>query len=156
MIQKLALTGLSLILASTASAQEVAWRSYSNARFGLSCAYPALFTRHDPAPDNGDGQTFHTGDGSATLRVFGFYNIDHASTATLLAAQKRSGFRPAYTMARKDRFAYSGTHGATEVYLRCNLGSGDVIGCVELTYPSQATTGWPAIVTRVSQSLRVP
>ena len=155
-MQRFAWIGLGVVLASTASAQEVAWRSYSNARFGVSCAYPALFTRHDAPPDNGDGQTFHTGDGSATLRVFGFYNIDHASTAVLLASQKPPGFRATYTMARKDRFAYSGTHGTTEVYLRCNLGSGDVIGCVEVTYPSQATTGWPAIVTRVSQSLRVP
>lgn len=129
------------------------WLHYANPRFGVSCDYPALFSRRDPPPDNGDGQAFRTADGSATLRVFGFYNVDNATAAAMLAERQSQGGRIAYKMSRVDRFAFSGVRGTTEVYTRCNLGSGEVVGCVEISYPVGGTM--QAAVTRISQSLRV-
>ncbi len=58
-------------LVPAAHANEDAWRTYANARFGVACEYPAVFRNRDPAPDNGDGQAFRTTGGDATLRVFG-------------------------------------------------------------------------------------
>ena len=149
------LAGLCMSFISTAHAQDEAWRKYTNPRFGVSCEYPAMFSRQDPPPENGDGQAFHTAGGDATLRVFGFHNFDHALTENMLAERTPAGTGMAYRMSKKDRFAYSGTRGATEVYLRCNLGSSDVVGCVELTYPAADSRPWAAMVTRISRSLQV-
>ncbi len=96
-----------------------------------------LFRNRDPAPDNGDGQAFRTTGGDATLRVFGFLNVDHATSAAMLSERTQGKVAFPNRMARNDRFAFSGTQGDTDVYLRCNLGSDDVVGCVEVTYPTR-------------------
>ena len=54
-----------------AMAAEASWRTYLNPRFGVAVDYPPIFTRKDPPPANGDGQTFRTQRGEAVLKVFG-------------------------------------------------------------------------------------
>ena len=53
------------------------WTAYTNPRFGTSADYPAgIFSERDPAPENGDGQSFHSRDNRARLSIYGTYNVE--------------------------------------------------------------------------------
>ena len=63
-----------LLLCSPAFAAE--WTVYSNPRFGVSIDVPPGFVNDVPEPENGDGLTFHSGDGKADLLVWGNNLVD--------------------------------------------------------------------------------
>jgi hypothetical protein len=138
-----------------AAAAGPSWLPYVNPRFGVVVEYPALFSRRDPPPENGDGQVFRTVGGDATLRVFGSYNGDGQSASQLMATYRTAGTTYSYSKATKTWFVLSGTKGSTITYMRCDLGSSDVVGCFELDYPASASGQWSPVVDRMSRSLRV-
>jgi hypothetical protein len=145
-----------LLSSGCAMAAETSWRTYVNPRFGVAVDYPPFFTREDPPPDNGDGQTFRTQRGEAVLKVFGSYNVDNEKSDRLMAAQKRSDVAYTYERAAKTWFVLSGTRNGQISYTRCNLGGdgSDVLGCLELEYPSTDAAHWNDVVVRLAESLR--
>lgn len=139
-----------------AIAAEASWRTYVNARFGVAVDYPPIFAREDRPPDNSDGQTFRTQRGDAVLKVFGSYNIDNQKPDGLMAAQKRRDVAYTYERAAKTWFALSGTRNGQISYTRCNLAGdrSDVLGCIELEYPSRDAAQWHDVVMRLAESIR--
>jgi hypothetical protein len=137
-------------------AAEESWRTYVNARFGVAVDYPPIFTREDWPPDNGDGQTFRTQRGEAVLKVFGSYNVDNEKSDRLMAAQKRRDVAYTYERAAKTWFVLSGRRNGQISYMRCNLDGNrsDVLGCIELEYPSRDAAQWRNVVVRLAESLR--
>ncbi len=138
----------------TAAAPEK-WATYMNARFGATVDYPAtIFTVRDPEPDNGDGQSFHSGDGKAQLLVYGALNADGDTPKKYLEKLPNEGVSYKNTTARS--YVVSGTRKDELFYERCNFqpDGGDTIVCFSLTYPAQDKTAWDPIVTRLSKSLR--
>lgn len=149
---------LVLLLALTpamALAAGADWRSYVNSRFGVLVEYPALFTKRDPPPENGDGQVFRTASGDASLRVYGSYNVDKSSAVQLMASYEQAGTAYSYAKATKTWFVLSSAKGGKISYVRCALGEPDVLGCLELEYPAAAGAQWSPVVDKVSRSLRV-
>ena len=59
---------IGLAIAAPASAGE--WRTYTNERFGTTADVPAGW-RENPPPANGDGLSFTSPDGAATVAVYG-------------------------------------------------------------------------------------
>jgi hypothetical protein len=58
-----------LIVASSATRAQSDWNTYANPRFGVAADYPSIFSVRDPEPENGDGQSFHTPQGDAELKI---------------------------------------------------------------------------------------
>ena len=58
-------------LMMTSAAWAGDWSSYHNDRFGIDVDTPPGFVNDIPAPENGDGLTFHSEDKAATLLVWG-------------------------------------------------------------------------------------
>ena len=145
-----------LLSSGWAMAAEASWRTYINPRFGVAVDYPPIFTREDPPPDNGDGQTFRTQRGEAILKVFGSYNVDNEKSDQLMASQKRRDVAYTYERAAKTWFVLSGTRNGQISYTRCNLrgNRSDVLGCIKLEYPSTDAAQWHDVVVRLAESLR--
>ncbi len=147
--------GLLLALGATASAQ-TRWATYANARFGTTADYPAdLFSKNDPPPENGDGQSFRTADERAQLAIYGSYNVENDTPASYVERLvDKKGVT--YKKITKTYYAVSGLRGADIFYERCNFRTGDAapIDCFQITYPAREKAAWDAIVTRISKSLR--
>jgi hypothetical protein len=130
------------------------WAMYMNPRFGTIVDYPAsVFTVRDAPPDNGDGQSFHSGDGHAQLSVYGAYNAEGDTPQRYL--DKLADKDVTYRRATAHYYVMSGTRNGELFYERCNFQPrGDVIGCFFVSYPAQDKTAWDPIVTRLGKSLR--
>jgi hypothetical protein len=148
---------VSAALVTSAAAQDfdTGWRTYVNARFGVSVEYPDALSVRDPEPENGDGQRFRTPDGAASLKVYGSYNVERQSVGELLQAYKAEGVNYVYSAAGRNWFVLSGKKAGTIGYMRCNLGREDVVGCFHLEYPQADAAKWAPIVERMSRSLRL-
>lgn len=137
------------------AAAEEKWATYMNPRFGTIVDYPAnIFTVRDPPPDNGDGQSFHSGDGHAQLLVYGAYNAEGDTPKSYLEKHGDEGVGYRRTTART--YVVSGARKDQLFYERCNFhdGKNDVIDCFVVTYPAADKVAWDPIVTQLSKSLR--
>jgi hypothetical protein len=153
--------GLALIFAlgicasiDVAAAQEK-WATYMNPRFGTIVDYPAnIFTDRDPPPENGDGQSFRSGDGHAQLLIYGAYNAEGDTPQSYVEKHADEGVSYRRTTART--YVISGTRKDELFYERCNFqeGKSDIINCFTVTYPGAEKVAWDPIVTRLSKSLR--
>ncbi len=141
---------------SAAAVAQHRWTTYHNARFGTTADYPAdLFTVKERPPDNSDGQTFRTADGSATLLIYGTHNIEEDTPRSYV---EKYFDKPevTYKRTRSSFFVVSGVRNGEIFYHRCNFPrqADGIINCLELRYPAKEKAQWDAIVTRVSNSLR--
>jgi hypothetical protein len=148
---------LTAIMAGAAgpAAAQSRWTTYANARFGTTADYPAdLFTKRDPPPENGDGQSFQTADGRAQLSIYGSYNVEADTPASYLAKYgEREGVT--YKRVTASYYAISGLRDGKIFYDRCNFRPhSDTIDCLTLTYPAREKAAWDPIITRISPSLR--
>lgn len=147
------------LLGACAAAQaqdlDVSWRTYVNARFGVAVDYPDLFSVRDPEPENGDGQTFETPDGSAKLTVYGSYNVNQQTPQELMQSYKKAGVNYVYAQSGRNWLVLSGSKHGVIGYLRCNLGAPDVVGCFDIEYPASDSARWAPVVERLSHSLRL-
>jgi hypothetical protein len=142
-------------LLSAAAAADERWSTYGNARFGVFADYPSsLFTVADAPPENGDGQRFHTADGSAELAVYGSYNIDN-DTPEDYVANRVDLADVSYKKIGRDFYVISGTRDASIFYRRCNFPNRDVIACFNISYPEAEKATWDQIVSRIARSLRL-
>ncbi|BEP15942.1 hypothetical protein acdb102_42530 [Acidothermaceae bacterium B102] len=109
------------------------FRTYTNARFGFSTQVPAAFIPGQP-PENGDGLSFNSTDGRATLTVFGGNNVLNDTATTLrtkLAADLvAKGGSVSYRNTSTDIAAVSGTYpsslGTMVFYERSAVGPGSI------------------------------
>ncbi len=132
------------------------WTAYMNPRFGTTIDYPAgILNQRDRAPANGDGQTFRSADGRATLAIYGMHNVmgdTPKSYVDKFVDPKGVSFR----RVTANFFAVSGISDGVIFYQRCNFPSpgGDIVDCFRVSYPAAQKAAWNPIVGRLSQSLR--
>jgi hypothetical protein len=146
-----------LALACPAQAQEQ-WATYKNPRFGTTADYPAhLFTQREPPPENGDGQTFRTGDGRAQLSIYGARNVEGDTPQSYLDRYvDLEGAAIGLKRVTARFYVVSGTRGEEIFYDRCNFPAkrDGIIDCFTIAYPAADKAVWDAVVTRLSRSLR--
>ncbi len=132
------------------------WTVYMNPRFGTTIDYPAgIFSQRDRAPENGDGQTFRSADGRAKLSVYGTHNVEDDTPRSYLDKYvDRQGV--SYQRVTARFYAVSGIRDGVIFYQRCNFPDppGDIIDCMDVSYPAAQKTAWNPIVARLSRSLR--
>lgn len=143
---------LAAAMATAALAQ--AWLTYANDRFGATVDYPPIFSVRAEPPANGDGQRFLTRDETASLAVYGFFNVLKETPRQMLESRREAGVAYTYTAAERDSFVLSGTRGDRILYERCVRAGSDIVNCVDVEYPRAEVRQWDAIVTRISRSLR--
>jgi hypothetical protein len=146
-----------LAVSGTAWAQalDTGWRTYANARFGVTVEYPDVFSVRDPRPVDGDGQAFHTSRGEAKLTVYGSLNANQKSPGELMQDYKTAEVDYSYATAGRNWFVLSGVKAGTIGYLRCKLGPLDIVGCFDIEYPASQAKRWAPVVERLGRSLRL-
>jgi hypothetical protein len=135
--------------------QGVSYKTYSNARYGYSIAYPAGILVPQGEADNGDGQVFVSKDKTAEMRVFGS-NIVQGETLqsafdVALAGENDPEWVVSYKLLKKDYFVVSGKHGARIFYFK-TMKRGNVFKSVIIQYDESERAIYDPITARVSRS----
>jgi len=143
----------------TTTARAETWRIYENARFGTTIEYPDRFVAGKP-PENGDGLSFSSADGSS-FSVWGSHNsLDHnlaQQEAFFRKILQEDGAIITYRASRENWFVLSGTQGDKTFYVRellSNRNNTRLIHGFKIVYPSRLDKAYDPIVTRMSHSLR--
>lgn len=129
--------------------QRVAYRTYTNARYGFSIAYPVGLLVPQGEPDNGDGQKFVSRDGSASLTAFGSHRLDRSLQDEFQSAQENRSVT--YKVLKRDMFVVSGTENG-KIFYQKTLLRGDVFKTFIIEYDEQERATFDAITTRVARS----
>jgi hypothetical protein len=145
------------LLCSLAFAAE--WTNYSNPRFGASVDIPPGFVNDVPAPENGDGLTFHSVDGNTELLVWGNSLVDEdfaADGKSRLQGEKDDGWDVSYQKAFGNEWnVFSGSKDGRIMCAR-SLSSCQGTQAVHfrIEYPEAQKKDYDAIVERLSKSLK--
>lgn len=129
--------------------QRVTYRTYSNARYGFSIAYPVGLLIPQGEPDNGDGQKFVSRDGRASLTAFGSHRLDRSLQDEFQSAQENRSVT--YKVLKRNMFVVSGTENG-KIFYRKTLLRGDVFKTFIIEYDEQERARFDAITTRVASS----
>lgn len=127
----------------------VTYRTYSNARYGYSVAYPVGILIPQGEPDNGDGQVFRSKDGKAEMRVFGSNRLDRSLGDEFKTAQENRNVT--YKVLKKDMFVVSGTENG-KIFYQKTLVRGDVFKTFMIEYDETARATFDSITARISRS----
>lgn len=129
--------------------QRVTYRTYTNARYGFSIAYPVGLLVPQGEPTNGDGQKFVSRDGSASLTAFGSNRLDRSLQDEFQSAQENRSVT--YKVLKRDMFVVSGTENG-KIFYQKTLLRGDVFKTFIIEYDEQERATFDAITTRVARS----
>jgi len=147
---------LVLLLASTTLAiAGQQYQSYFNDRFGVTADVPQGWTSGE-APDNNDGLTWTSPDGTAQLAIYGgFQVLDSLEEAFGIQADLGDGATTTYKAKGKHGLTVSGLKGDKIVYRRSLLSCKDTVwNTVEITYPKAQKAAFDPIVAHVAASLK--
>jgi hypothetical protein len=134
------------------------WASYKNQRFGFALSYPASVFTPQPPPENGDGQTFLTGDGKAKIVVYATVNDERFSPAgyreTLL--KEFGGYdQMDYSPTGKTWFVLSGFRGDAIYYQKVMFSCGNrVISALSVTFPRAEKKFYEGLIEVMEDSFR--
>ena len=129
--------------------QRVAYRTYSNARYGFSIAYPVGILLPQGESDNGDGQKFVSKQGSATLLAFGSNRLDRSLQDEFQSAQENRAVT--YKVIKADMFVVSG-HANGKIFYQKTLLRGDVFKTFIIEYDEEERGTFDAITARIARS----
>ena len=142
-----------------AGAGDLGWSRYTNARFGASADIPMALFVPERAPDDGDGQSFQSGEDAAIIRVYGSL---YSATADSFFAYARStiaeaandGLTVTYKTSGSAFFVYCGLKRDRIVYSKTIFGCKDVAETVEIEYPASSKSLYDPLVARIAGSLK--
>jgi hypothetical protein len=128
---------------------------FGNPRFGFWVDYPSdLITK--TAPDNGDGQTFESKDGSVVFSAYGSNNADSFTVAEYLKQIVLPNFKNVTYQAQGSNWdIVSWTDGNTIGYEKDIVGSGS-IDTFYIKYPASSKAEFDPIIAHISQSFNTP
>jgi hypothetical protein len=153
---RLAAFALASVAAATSPVRaEDAYRTYHNARFGVSADIPRDWRAGRP-PENGDGLQFTSPDGTATITVSGGYRIADSVAEALNSEQAPDEGETVTYQTRGPRMAViSGMRGQTIFYRKVVLSCNDqVMNRVSIEYPLARKQQFDALVSHVAASLQ--
>ncbi|CAO3427823.1 hypothetical protein [Azospirillum endophyticum] len=141
-----------------ASSQHPGSRHYVNVRFGFSVDVPGDLVA-EPPPDNGDGQAFHSADGSLHLTVSGLNDAAEEGLKSFVATDQKACLRqpPEYLVRKPDWIVFSCTTAKGLLYQKTLLqgGRGGAFISLRIRYPASEQARWNAAVAMASKSLRL-
>lgn len=131
-------------------------KTYVNTRFGTTATYPDdVFTKAEPAPENGDGITLLSEDG-ASLRIWGQNNALDFTPGSLADFVSDDLREVTYRKVGAKWMVISGFVGTDIVYHRAEFGNQGTIHSFELRYPSSLSKHFNRLAETISDSLIGP
>lgn len=134
---------------SVNSAQRVVYKTYANARYGYSIAYPANLLVPQGEADNGDGQAFRSQNGAAEMRVYGSQNMGGGLTAAYNEAQ--AGKDVSYKVIKRNWFVVSGRDGG-KIFYQKTMMKGGVLKTFMIEYDESEKATYDAVTARIARS----
>jgi hypothetical protein len=112
-----------------------------------------------PPPENDDGRTFLSSDGTAEMRVWGQYNaLSETLKSKYNATLKSFNERPSYMVLEPKRYVVSGVRDDKIVYIKTiyerSKGT-EVFYTLTIEYPAAEKKKWDAVVTHISNSFSI-
>jgi hypothetical protein len=136
-------------VAARSLSQRYSYRTYSNARYGFSIAYPAGLLIPQGESDNGDGQKFASRDGSAVLTAYGSNRMDRSLREEYQSAQ--ADRTVTYRLLGRDMFVVSGIAGGKIFYQKTLLRS-DAFKTFIIEYDESDRSTFDPVTTRIARS----
>ena len=131
-------------------------KTYVNPRFGTTVSYPDdVFTKAEPAPENGDGITLLSKDG-ASLRIWGQNNAQDYTPNSLADLVSEDLKKVTYRKVGAKWMVISGVEGTDIIYHRAEFGSQGTIHSFELRYPSALSKHYNRLAEAIADSLIGP
>lgn len=139
-----------------AQTQKITYRTYSNARYKYSIAYPVGVLVPQGEADNGDGQQFVSEDGRAKLIVFGANNVDQETTKSayekmLSLLGEANGGEVTYKVMKGNWFVVSARRGDDIIYSK-TINRGQTLVTFILSYPEEQRETFDSIAEHLAQS----
>ena len=134
---------------SAGTAQRVAYKTYTNARYAYSISYPSSLLTPQGEADNGDGQAFRSSDGAAEMRVYGSQNLGGGLAGAYREAQ--AGKDVTYKTLKGNWFVVSGRDGG-KIFYQKTMFKGGVLKTFTIEYDESQKATYDAVTTRVARS----
>jgi hypothetical protein len=147
-------TILSLLTLSQTMAAQTNFKTYSNARFGYSIAYPANLLVPQGEAENGDGQAFK-GDGALML-VFGSNYIAEESLRKdfELSVSEFGAKNVTYKLFRKNYYVFSGRKDGKILYQKTMKKPDGVYVTFTIEYDESKRAIYDKAVTGIAKSFK--
>jgi hypothetical protein len=136
------------------------YRTYLNARFGYSIAYPYKLLKPQGEAENGDGQAFRSADGQVELLVYGSLNALGQKLSEVYAEEvanrSQEGSEVTYKVLRASYFVVSGRFAGNRIFYRKTFykRAEDSFVSFSLEYPAKASMTYNSVTTRIAQSFK--
>ena len=144
-------------LAGCAFAQQK-YERFTNDRFFFVVDYPPDLLRIQRLPDNDDGATFLSDDGSAEMRAWGQYNAEKQTLkGKYLMTLKGFDIKPTYMVLGPSSFVVSGVKDGKIEYVKTLYKRTDKLGVfytLTITYPASDRKKYDAMVTHIANSFK--
>ena len=154
----LPLAGFFLFSNLTVYAQQ--WTSYQNPRFGTKIEIPATGFNAETPPINGDGQSWISRDGKASISVFGSFMTVRETFAEyrtwLEGFAAKEPVNITYSQAKDDWFAYAGNRGDEFVFTKVLMTltcSAPILNHVIFQYPKSQHQVYAPVMKHLADSL---
>jgi hypothetical protein len=134
---------------SAAAAQRAVYKTYTNARYGYSIAYPSNLLTPQGEADNGDGQAFRSQDGAAEMRVYGSQDLGGGLAEAYRAAQE--GKDVTYRAMKGNWFVVSGRDGS-KIFYQKTMRKGGVLKTFTIEYDESQKSTYDAVTAKVARS----
>ncbi len=144
---------LLVFLSSSVMAQSTMLH-YCNARFAFCIDYPSQFVAQTP-PDNGDGRTFKSKDGTVKMLVYGSNNSLMEKLETRFNAESTSSDtrKVTYKLFKPDFFVISGVENKNIFYQKV-LFKSDEYKTFLITYPLTQQKKYDPITAKIAASFK--
>lgn len=141
---------------AAAAAAATGWTQYVNARFGTSIDYDTGLFLPQPAPENGDGQTFLSTDALGWFVVFGQQNYDGLDARAMMVRDRdMAGYdEVSYETSGKNWYVLSGYDGGDIFYRKALIDrAAGTVHVFEITYPPAQRDIYDPMTVRMAKSL---
>lgn len=146
-----------LIAAASIGYSQSRYATYNNDRFHFSIEYPSDLLKMQAPPENNDGRTFRSKDGSVEMRAWGQFNALDLSLNEAYQQAIRDHSGVTYKSLGQRNFVVSGVSDGKIYYQKTLMrGSGDtaVFYTFTIEYPKSQKAKFDPVVTRVSRSFK--
>jgi hypothetical protein len=158
-MKKLSLLPIFVLFGCASAIAQTKYSTYTNDRFHFSIDYPSALLKMQPPPENDDGRTFLSSDGSVEMRVWGQYNaLSETLKGKYDATLKSFPDKPSYMVLGPKRYVVSGIRDGKIVYVKTLYQKGknsDVFYTLTIEYPAADKTRWDAVVTHIANSFSI-
>ncbi len=149
-MMQVALLVCAVAFATTATAQELKWKKYTNERFGFVLSYPATLIA-SRQPDNGAGREFHTTDGAFSLSAQAHFLADNTLESNWNEELNTPVVTITYKRKAKDWYVVSGvTSEGTEYYHKFWVKGGNWVE-LAITYPHAQNAKYDKWVEQIAK-----